>query len=105
MIENILSPRVRSYRKALYDYHRNGLDLMSQNAEEGKVAILEALKGIEAANEDYPNSMIVQMFSNSKAQEVTDIFSVASRNQKNDVYRIMTTIDPANRNKYIPIRR
>ena len=105
MIENILSPRIRSYRKALYDYHRKGLDLMSQNAEEAKLAMLEALKGIESANSDYPNSMIVQMFSNSKAQEVTDIFSVASRNQKNDVYRIMTTIDPANRNKYIPIRR
>ena len=49
--------------------------------------------------------MIVQMFANAKAQEVTEIFAVADRNQKNDVYRIMTTIDPANRNKYIPIRR
>jgi hypothetical protein len=78
---------------------------MSKNAEEGKVAMVEALKSIETANSDYPNSMIVQMFSNAKAQEVTDIFAVASRNQKNDVYRIMTTIDPANRNKYIPIRR
>lgn len=105
MIENILSPRIRSYRKALYDYHRKGLDVMSKNAEEGKVAMVEALKSIETANQDYPNSMIVQMFSNAKAQEVTDIFAVAARNQKNDVYRIMTTIDPANRNKYIPIRR
>ncbi len=105
MIENVLSPRTRPYRKALYEYHRKGLDLMSQNSEEGKLAILAALKGIDDVNQDYPNSMIVQMFANAKAQEVTDIFAVASRDQKNEVYRIMTTIDPANRNKYIPIRR
>ncbi len=105
MIENILSPRTRPYRKALYDYHLKGLDQMSQNAEAGKTGILEALKSIETVNSDYPNSMIVQMFANAKAQEVTDIFVVADRNQKNDVYRIMTTLDPANRNKYIPIRR
>lgn len=78
---------------------------MAQNAEEGKTGILEALKSIESVNSDYPNSMIVQMFANAKAQEVTEIFAVADRNQKNDVYRIMTTLDPANRNKYIPIRR
>lgn len=105
MIENILSPRIRAYRKALYDYHLKGLDLMSKNAEEAKGGIVEALKSIETVNSDYPNSMIVQMFANAKAQEVSDIFAVAERNQKNDVYRIMTTIDPANRNKYIPIRR
>lgn len=105
MIENILSPRTRAYRKALYEYHLKGLDLMSKNAEEGKLAILEALKSLESVNSDYPNSMIIQMFANAKAQEVTEIFAVADRNQKNDVYRIMTTIDPANRNKYIPIRK
>ncbi|MBK8502819.1 MAG: DUF4835 family protein [Saprospiraceae bacterium] len=105
MIENILSPRTRPYRKALYEYHLKGLDVMSKNSEEGKVGIVEALKSIETVNSDYPNSMIVQMFSNAKAQEVTDIFAVAGRDQKNEVYRIMTTIDPANRNKYIPIRR
>lgn len=105
MIENILSPRTRPYRKALYDYHLKGLDQMSQNADAGKTGILEALKSIETVNSDYPNSMIVQMFANAKAQEVTEIFAVADRDQKNDVYRIMTTLDPANRNKYIPIRR
>lgn len=105
MIENILSPRIRAYRKALYDYHLKGLDLMAKSAEEAKGGIVEALKSIETVNSDYPNSMIVQMFANAKAQEVSDIFTVADRNQKNDVYRIMTTIDPANRNKYTPIRR
>ena len=52
MIENILSPRTRPYRKALYEYHLKGLDLMSKNSEEGKVGILEALKSIEFLN--YP---------------------------------------------------
>ncbi len=105
MIENMLSPRSRPYRKALYDYHRLGLDLMHQNPDIGKNAIVDALKGVEKVSDDFVNSMIVQMFANAKAQELTEIFAVADRNQKNEVYRIMTAIDPANRNKYIPIRR
>ncbi len=105
MIENMLNPRSRPYRKAQYEYHRNGLDMMHSNVEEGKQAIVEALKNVETVSKDYVNSMIVQMFANAKAQEVTEIFAVASRTHKNEVYRIMTGLDPANRNKYIPIRR
>ncbi len=105
MIENILSPRSRPYRKALYDYHRQGLDLMHKDPTTGKGGIVTALKGVEQVSNDFVNSMIVQMFANAKAQELTDIFAVADRNQKNEVYRIMTGIDPANRNKYLPIRR
>ncbi|MDH3649434.1 MAG: DUF4835 family protein [Saprospiraceae bacterium] len=105
MVENILSPKSRPYRRALYEYHRLGLDLMASDAEEGKSQIMEALKKMETVNSDYPNAMIIQMFANAKAQEVTDIYTLASRNQKNEVYRIMTGLDPANRNKYIAIRR
>jgi len=105
MIENTLSPRSRPYRKAIYDYHRLGLDLMHKDPQLGKGSIVDALKEVEQVSNDYVNSMIVQMFANAKAQELNDIFALADRNQKNEVYRIMTGIDPANRNKYIPIRR
>ncbi|NND05693.1 MAG: DUF4835 family protein [Saprospiraceae bacterium] len=105
MIENILSPRSRPYRKALYEYHRKGIDVMHRDVEGGKNVLVSALKDVQTVNKDYPNSMIVQMFANAKAQEVADIFAVGARPQKNEVYQIMTSIDPANRNKYIPIRR
>lgn len=105
MIENILNPRARPLRKALYDYHLGGLDKMSSDPEIGKLAMLEALRSIEEVNGSYPNSMMIPMFCNAKAQEVAQVYAVADRAQKNEVYKIMTTIDPANRNKYIPIRR
>ena len=105
MLENIQNPKARPFRKALYDYHRLGLDVMAENAEGGKEVIVNALKNIETVNGDIPNAMIVQMFANAKAQEITDIYVQANRTHKNEVYRIMTKIDPANRNKYIAIRR
>lgn len=105
MMENILSPRTRPYRKAMYTYHRLGLDMMHRDPTAGKEAMVEALKELEEVSKAYPNSMIIQMFANAKAQEITEIFTVADRAKKNEVYRIMTTIDPANRNKYTPIRR
>ncbi len=105
MIENILSPRTRPFRKAMYTYHRMGLDMMHQDPTAGKASMVEALKEMEGVSKSYPNSMIIQMFANAKAQEVTEVFAVADRTEKNEVYRIMTTIDPSNRNKYTPIRR
>jgi hypothetical protein len=105
MLENMQNPKARPYRKAMYDYHRLGLDVMSENVEEGKDVIVNALKNVETVSGDIPNAMIVQMFANAKAQEITDIFVQANRTHKNEVYRIMTKIDPANRNKYIAVRR
>ncbi len=105
MIENILNPRAREFRKATYNYHRQGMDIMAGDSDQAKEVLVSALKDVEAVNNDSPNSMIIQMFANAKAQEVAEIFTVAVREQKNEVYRIMTRIDPANRNKYIPIRR
>jgi len=105
MIENILNPRSRNFRKATYNYHRQGLDIMAGDSDQAKEVLVAALKDVESVNNDSPNSMIIQMFANAKAEEVAEIFSIAIREQKNEVYRIMTRIDPANRNKYISIRR
>lgn len=105
MIENILNPRSRDFRKATYNYHRQGMDIMAGDSDQAKEVLVTALKDVESVNNDSPNSMIIQMFANAKAEEVAEIFSIAIREQKNEVYRIMTRIDPANRNKYISIRR
>ena len=39
LIDNILSPTFKEYREVMYSYHREGLDVMSDNAKEGKEKI------------------------------------------------------------------
>lgn len=100
IIENLLNPRVRPYRAAMYTYHRKGLDMFSTDPNTGKVAILQALEEIEKVNTAYFNSMIVQMFANAKKDELVEMWKVGAKAQKDRVQQIMTKIDPANSQRY-----
>lgn len=105
MIENIFNPRLRSMREAYYSYHRKGLDMMFDDPGRGKAVMLSSLKTIEQASEAYPNAMLVQMFSDSKNDEVVDIFLAADRAEKVKVYDIMATIDPYRAGKFSVLKR
>ncbi|MEM6699286.1 MAG: DUF4835 family protein [Bacteroidota bacterium] len=104
LTENLLSPRVRPYRQAMYDYHRQGLDLMSKDAVAGRAIIAQAIDGINGVQRAYPNSMILQLFSDAKSDEITEIFASASMAEKNKVIQVMTRVDGGRSAKYRSIR-
>lgn len=104
MIENILSARVKTYRQAMYDYHRQGLDMMADDAASGRAIILAALEEVGRVNQTYPNSMIVQMFNNAKSTEIVEIFKQGNRTEQDRVVRIMSRVDPANASRYRGIK-
>lgn len=100
IIENLLSPRVKPYRAAMYTYHRKGLDMFTTDFEKGKAAVLQALDEIEKVNSAYFNAMIIQMFANSKKDELVEMWKIGARPQKERVFQIMSKIDPANTPRY-----
>ncbi|MCC6459421.1 MAG: DUF4835 family protein [Saprospiraceae bacterium] len=100
IIENLLNPRVRPYRAAMYTYHRKGLDQFTADINAGKVAILQAMEEVEKVNTAYFNSMIIQMFANAKKDELVKMWKVGAKPQKDRVQQIMTKIDPANSQLY-----
>ena len=99
-MENLLNPRVKPYRSAMYTYHRKGLDLFSSDMDAAKAIILTALEEVDKVNTAYFNSMIVQMFANAKRDEIIEMFKIAGKPQKDRVSQIMIKIDPANSQKY-----
>jgi hypothetical protein len=104
IVENVLSPRVRPFRQAMYDYHRHGLDVMSSKAVEGRAIMMTALEEIAQVNQVYPNSMIIQMFNQTKGTEVTEIFKGGTPNEKERTINVMTRIDPTNAARYRSVR-
>jgi hypothetical protein len=100
LAENLMSPRIRPFRAAMYGYYRKGLDLMSSNVEQGKESILNSLEEIDKVSNAYINSMIVQMFVNAKRDELVEMWKVGARTQKERVVQIMSKIDPANGQRY-----
>lgn len=75
LIDNILSPTFSTYRDVMYGYHREGLDVMSENAKKGKESIAIALKNFEGMNSRRPNSFLLRTFFDAKAEEIEQIFS------------------------------
>jgi len=88
----------------MYDYHRQGLDIVASDLEAGKKIMMEAIASIGKVNNSYPNSMILQMFSNAKRTEMVDIFKGATPADKNKFIQTMSKIDPASASTYRQVR-
>lgn len=104
LLDNILAPRARDFRQSWYDYHRQGLDLMASNVESGRAIITESIRTIGAVNRNFPNSMILQVFSNTKSGELVEMYKRGLPDEQNLLIQTMTKVDPANAAKYRKVR-
>jgi hypothetical protein len=100
LMENATAPRFRLYRQAMYDYHRQGLDIAGTNVEKTKGVLLQVLDKLKDVNDIYPNALLIRIFSNTKTSELIEIFKNAGREQKTRVIAIMSKLDPANAGKF-----
>ena len=105
MQESMLNPRLRPYRQGMYDYHIRGLDIMHKDVETAQLVMAKVLEDVGKADKSYPNSMSLQVFANSKSNEIIDIFKVADSASKSKVKKVMTKLDAANAAKYRSIGR
>jgi hypothetical protein len=104
IIENLLSPRVRAFRQAWYEYHRQGLDIASTDVATCRAIINAALDQIRSVNDKYPNTALIQIFTDTKASEIVEIFKKGTPQEQNSVYNVMTKIDASNITLYRQIK-
>jgi hypothetical protein len=100
LVENLLTLRARPFRQATYDYHRHGLDLMHKDANAGRAVLTQAIDALSEVAKNYPNAMILQVFANTKADEIVEIYKAAAPQEKNQVIRVMERVDPARASTY-----
>lgn len=100
ILDNIIDPRAKPFRSAMYEYHRLGLDYMHEDPLNGRINIETALEKIGETNKNIPNSMIVQVFNASKTDELREIFIPADRESRLKVYNLMTKFNPSGLSKY-----
>lgn len=100
ILENLLNPNFRPFRQAFYEYHRLAMDNMSTDPARSRAMILSVLGNIGQADADSPNSMIIQVFGDTKRFEIIDVFKVADKGQRTKVTDIMVGMDKAKRNDY-----
>jgi hypothetical protein len=103
LVNNILDATYVGLREAMYNYHRKGLDVMADNKEAGRAAILESLQNLKKVHQVKPLSFSMQVFFIAKNDEIVNIFCGAFSDEKAQVVQLLNEIDPTNSNKYAKI--
>ena len=100
IIESMLNPRVRPFRQAMYDYHRQGLDIMYDDPLAGRAIMNDAIKKVGEVKQAYPQAMVIQMFANAKNGEIIEVFKKGTRAEKSSIKSVMGRVDAANASRY-----
>jgi phosphopantothenoylcysteine decarboxylase/phosphopantothenate--cysteine ligase len=105
LAENFNNPIFKPIRQLYYDYHRRGLDIMSEKKDDAINNIADGIKNLEQVHRDKPGSFLMQVFFTSKADEVVNIFSQSFPDVKSRIVNTLNEIDPANGSKYQQIMK
>ena len=85
---------------AIYNYYRLGLDKLYDEEANARVQVLNVLGVLNNFNTENPNTMILQFFFQGKTQELIQIFSKATPQDKTKALELLQRLDVSNATKY-----
>jgi hypothetical protein len=100
IMNNLTNSAYTPLRQAVYDYHRQGLDLMHNDTQRGREGIIKALKSVQRVQRERPGSAFQRIFMSGKADELVGMYTKALPFEKGQILPILNEIDPSNSLKY-----
>ncbi|WP_034057863.1 type IX secretion system protein PorD [Lacinutrix jangbogonensis] len=104
LIDNILSPTFSDFRNVMYNYHRKGMDTMSENKKEGKNQIALSLASFKKMNSSRPNSYLSRVFFDAKAEEIEQVFSSGPNVDVTNLIDLLNRVAPTHASKWRNIK-
>jgi hypothetical protein len=98
--ENLMNTRYALFHDAVYQFYRKSLDQFYENEVQARTEMLNTLNTLFTFNTNFPNTMMLQFFMQSKSDELIHVFKKASPDQKARVVEILQKIDLTNAAKY-----
>ncbi len=100
LVENLLNKGYSPFRDLIYRYHRLGLDIMADKPDMGRAEIAESLKNMQRVYRSRPDTYVNRLFFDAKADEIVNVFSKGTTDEKSRVLIILNECDPSNSGKY-----
>lgn len=100
VIDNSMHQLFEPLRECYYEYHRLGLDKLSENKDHGRAAIYEALNKLAKVVATRPNTINVTSFIQAKRIELKQIFSDAPVPEKGKLVALLKRLDPVGSERY-----
>lgn len=104
LIDNILSPTFKEFRDVMYEYHMEGLDVMSENVKKGKESIATTLMQFQDMNRRRPNSFLLRTFFDAKTNEIQQIFSGGPSVNITELKEVLQRVAPTRSAKWRTIK-
>lgn len=98
--ENLINSRYTLFHDAVYQFYRKSLDLFYDNEKAARTEMLNAINTLYTLNASFPNTMMMQFFMQSKSDELIQVFTRATPDEKSRVSELLQKIDVTNANKY-----
>ncbi|MDR6942898.1 type IX secretion system protein PorD [Mucilaginibacter pocheonensis] len=105
LAENLNNKVYAPLRSFLYDYHRNGLDIMADNAVKGRKEISSILPTLQQVDRQRVGAMLPLVFYTAKSDELVSLYSKADPQERLQAMNILLQADPANGNKYQTLQK
>lgn len=100
LVENLNNNVYNNLRDFSYNYHRLGLDVMASNADQGLKTINSALPTIANIDRQRTGAFLPQVFFTAKSDELLQVLSKATSQEREQAYQTLSKADPANGTKY-----
>ncbi|PJJ83661.1 type IX secretion system protein PorD [Mucilaginibacter auburnensis] len=105
LLENINNKVYEPLRGFIYDYHRNGMDLMADNAAKARKAIDGFLPVLGDVDRQRLGAMLPLVFFAAKGDELVNIYKTAPAQERVQAYNILMKGDPSNGIKYQALQK
>ncbi len=100
LANNMTNTRFNIINDIIYQYYRGGLDKMYENANDSRQSMLTTLTQLQTFNRENPNTMILQVFMQSKYSELSGMFKKAPPDVRSRAVAVLQQVDPSNADKY-----
>lgn len=94
VMENLRNQQFIAFREGFYNYHRLALDNLTNEPAESRKIISDYLESIRTLNTLRPGATLINLFFDAKSEEIVNVFSDASKKEKEAVYKICAGISP-----------
>jgi hypothetical protein len=98
--DQMMNNRFVGLRQGLYNYHRLGLDVMSDKPVDGRSSINNVIYLLQQINQENPGSASIQFFFSAKSDELLKFMSGATEQQKTELIPVLSLLDITNSGKY-----
>lgn len=105
IIDDYMNGALEPVRKLMYKYHRLGLDTMFKNADGGRKAITESIALLKKAYDDRPMAYFTELFTEYKVDEIVNVYSKCTPDEKKEVVKILSEINPSLSSEWDKITR